>query len=71
MDQVSEIASQILRYLDEHPEAADSVGAIARWWLHESDEAEVGLAVEQLVARGQLVASTRSGERSYSRVRRR
>jgi Fe2+ or Zn2+ uptake regulation protein len=30
---VTEIQAEVLGYLDEHPEAADSVEAIQRWWL--------------------------------------
>jgi Fe2+ or Zn2+ uptake regulation protein len=30
---VTEIQAEVLGYLDEHPEAADSIEAIQRWWL--------------------------------------
>jgi Fe2+ or Zn2+ uptake regulation protein len=30
---LSEIKSEVLGYLEEHPDAADSVEAIQQWWL--------------------------------------
>lgn len=48
--------TEILRYFDAHPHAADSVPGIAKWWLsRRAYEKSVGLvqeAVDGLVAKG-------------------
>lgn len=55
---VQEIASAIRRYIHVHPEAADSVDGIHRWWLEPAlrDESphRVDTAVGRLVAEGVL-----------------
>lgn len=33
--QLTDVAEAILRYLDEHPHAADTAKGIAEWWLPE------------------------------------
>lgn len=55
---VTALAAEILRYLDRHPNAADTIEGIAQWWLstqrlHDS-VAQVQAAVDALVDR-QLV----------------
>ena len=56
--QVDHVAREISRYLDEHPNAADSIEGIAEWWLvRQRFEETVGLvqqAVEYLVEQGQV-----------------
>jgi hypothetical protein len=65
-------AKQILRYLHTHPEAADTVRGVTRWWLwqHQSwvtDEL-VEKALERLFQEGVMNrAITRSGEFIYRR----
>lgn len=51
-----ELAKQILSYLQEHPEAADTLEGIAFWWLHSQriDETvnSIHQALQQLKAEG-------------------
>ncbi|WP_436314033.1 hypothetical protein [Variovorax sp. LjRoot84] len=60
--QIAEVVETILRYITAHPDACDSLEGISDWWLarqrHEDARSEVAAAVEQLVARGQIEAST-------------
>lgn len=50
---MAEIDAAILEYLDEHPDAVDSVRGIATWWLGRelSDIPIVEAALARLVAR--------------------
>ena len=56
--QVEIVAREISRYLEEHPNAADSVEGIAEWWLlRQRFDDTVGLvqqAIESLVKQGQV-----------------
>jgi hypothetical protein len=45
-----EVLETIMRYLDSHPDAADTVEGIAEWWLPRALCADVPL-VEQALAR--------------------
>jgi hypothetical protein len=51
-----EVAEQVARYLDAHPEASDTVEGIAKWWLSRQrldDTRElVRAALDLLIARG-------------------
>ena len=55
---VGAIARAIHRYVIAHPDAADTVEGIHRWWLlptlHEESIMRVEEAVEQLVSEGVL-----------------
>ena len=57
-DAVTEIKTEVLHYLAEHPSAADSVEGIRQWWLLERigrySLRRVQLAVDQLVYAGYL-----------------
>jgi Fe2+ or Zn2+ uptake regulation protein len=46
----SELCQRILRYLHEHPEAADSLEGIASWWLPPSGPAVSTEAVREALA---------------------
>lgn len=68
------VEGAIVRYLAEHPDAADSAKGIARWWLagHGQRDCidEVREALERLRQRGVVTARTLpSGERIYSALR--
>lgn len=55
-DEIAEVARQIERYLDAHPNAADSAEGILRWWLtrqrYEESVGKVLQALEQLLQQG-------------------
>jgi hypothetical protein len=59
------IARQILRYVDEHPQAKDTIEGISQWWLtHEGGRYKVGeveRAVLRLVSADLIVANERKG----------
>lgn len=61
-EDVTEIAAQIERYLATHPEAADSLGGITRWWLtrqrYEESAQQVMRAIESLVSAGKVETRT-------------
>lgn len=71
---LTEVALAIHRYIDAHPNAADSIDGILRWWLTRqlvSDSASaVQTALDQLEARG-LISHTRlaDGRLVYQRVK--
>lgn len=58
-DAVEEIARQIVRYLDRHPNAADTFDGIHRWWLSrirfEDAAREVQAALDGLIVRGNVI----------------
>lgn len=56
-EQLNEVAGAVLRYLDGHPDAADTVDGIAKWWLPPPccvDTGTVHSALVRLVAQGAL-----------------
>ena len=59
------VARQVVRYLDAHPDASDTVEGIARWWLArqrlEDAKEIVRTALDLLVDRGVLQARTLPG----------
>ncbi len=71
-DAVQEAAGHILAYLERHPRAADTAMGIAEWWVRKQSasisDAEVELALEQLVSSGFMEAkSTPGGDRLFMR----
>jgi hypothetical protein len=56
---VNTIADEIARYLKDHPDAADSLEGIRRWWLPrvrlEETTAQLEEALEDLLRRGVVV----------------
>ena len=70
---VRAIADEIARYLERHPEAADSVEGIRRWWItrqrFEESLAATQRALDYLEQQG-VVAKKRFGDQSvYHLVR--
>lgn len=57
-EDIVEIARQIERYLAAHPNAADSLEGILRWWLtrqrYEDSAQQVRRALEQLLQQGTI-----------------
>jgi hypothetical protein len=55
------LANQLLHYLAQHPDAADTAENIRRWWLPrgaaEYRESDVQAALDWLAERGALVRS--------------
>jgi hypothetical protein len=51
---VRSAAEQIERYLEDHPNAADTVKGIAAWWLPDAPEPIVQAALDDLVRRGSV-----------------
>ena len=58
-EQVLTLARGIERYLEKHPNAADSLEGIQRWWLirnrYAEDTLKVERALERLIAKGIVV----------------
>jgi len=54
----AEVASAVLGYLRRHPDAADTLEGIVRWWLpqqrYETEKARIEQVLEALVADGAL-----------------
>lgn len=68
------ISEEIQRYLCNHPNAADSVEGITKWWLtrqrYEEATTVVKKALEILIARGVVAQSTNADDqRIYSKRR--
>jgi len=68
-DEEIEIARAILRYLQGHPEAKDTLEGIAQWWLlrewNERRVAEVERAVSFLVSEELVLQTSRTGLPPY------
>ena len=64
-EDIEEIASQIERYLKNHPNAADSLDGILHWWLtrqrYEESAQHVRQALERLLRRGTITARVMIG----------
>jgi hypothetical protein len=61
----AEIARRILIYLEENPEAQDSIEGILQWWLLERtvhyEKIRVEQVIEELVSRDFIVARQNAG----------
>jgi hypothetical protein len=70
-DRVTGVAAALVRYLEEHPNAADTEDGIGRWWLEpgSATAAEVSSALERLIRAGS-VERTQVGARLVFRARR-
>lgn len=71
---IDALATAIRRYLLDHPNAADTLEGVARWWLAggagEAWLSTVQRAIEQLVKRGEMVGQTlRDGTVIYERTK--
>lgn len=71
--EVKRAADLIERYLASHPQAADSLDGIVRWWLarqcYEEARAVAGEAVARLVDRGVMRVRRGPGRRAiYERA---
>jgi hypothetical protein len=49
-DDARPVAAEIIRYLREHSEAADTVEGVARWWLGRQRHEEAVATVERAMA---------------------
>jgi len=67
------VAYQIARYLEEHPNAADTLDGVAQWWLlrqrYQESRKTVETALAWLVEQGLVTKSTTAGgQEIYSRT---
>lgn len=71
-DTTWEVALKILRYLDQNPNAADTVEGILEWWLPEQsiyeEEKVVKRALDEMVKRNLVLASRSSDARRHYRL---
>jgi len=74
MDRASRIASEVLFYLLEHPDAQDTLQGITDWWLMERRIREqrllVKAALAELVAGGLVLEERRDGVQIRYRINR-
>jgi hypothetical protein len=65
----TQVTREILAYLAEHPDAADTLEGIAEWWLLEQQikcsMTHVQGAVDELVADGLLIKRSSEGLPAY------
>jgi len=72
-NEITQLASEIVSYLDHHPQAADSAKGIAQWWLKRQRLSiavdNVSLALELLCHEGKIKKNrSASGDVVYSRT---
>ena len=69
----SPIASKVVEYLRQHPQAMDTATGIAEWWIPEVgkqvDKLEMERALDELVQKG-LVERVGAGVRAHYRLKR-
>jgi hypothetical protein len=72
--EVERLAREVLRYLNRHPGASDTIEGIAQWWIAkqrlEDTLVHVQAAVDQLVERHLIEASQGAAGRTSYRLRR-
>ena len=68
--EVARLALEIKRYLDSHPNAADSLDGVVGWWLArqrvEDSAITVRLALDWLVAQGYAAKQELGGKMIYT-----
>jgi len=71
-DTTSEVTLKILRYLDQNPNAADTVDGILEWWLPKQsiyeEEKVVKRALDELVKQNLILATRSSDARRHYRL---
>jgi hypothetical protein len=71
-DTTSEVTLKILRYLDQNPNAADTVDGILEWWLLKQsiyeEEKVVKRALDELVKQNLILATRSSDARRHYRL---
>jgi hypothetical protein len=71
-DTTSEVALRILRYLDQNPNAADTVEGILEWWLPKQsvyeEEKVVKSALDEMVKQNLILATQSSDARRHYRL---
>lgn len=71
-DSIWEIALRVLRYLDENPQASDTLEGILHWWLLDriivEEEEAVKQALTQLVERNLIIAAQTTDARLHYRL---
>lgn len=71
-DSTSEVALKILRYLDQNPNAADTVEGILEWWLPKQsiyeEEKVVKRALDEMVKRNLILTTRSSDARKHYRL---
>ena len=69
---VKKTASEIKRYLESRPNAAETVDGVARWWLtrqrFDDSKSLVHAALEYLVEQGDVRKRKTGGKEVYSRA---
>ena len=70
----SEIASEILKYLADHPNATDTLNGVVQWWFPERTIRfqldQVKQALDELVAKGMVTEQKRSDSKIVYRANR-
>ena len=71
-DTTREVALKILRYLDQNPNAADTVEGILEWWLPKQsiyeEEKVVKRTLDEMVKRNLILATRSSDARRHYRL---
>lgn len=71
-DTTAEVTLKLLRYLDQNPNAADTVDGILEWWLPKQsiyeEEKVVKRALDELVKRNLILATRASDDRRHYRL---
>jgi Fe2+ or Zn2+ uptake regulation protein len=69
---IAQMAEAIKRYLQQHPQAADTLDGVVNWWLlrqrYETATSIVGKALNQLVEQGELTTITTTGGKTIYRL---
>lgn len=69
IDDINCVAKQIEDYLSAHPNAADSIEGIVKWWLvrqqYERRYDIVNKALQVLLTKGAVLKSTKAGNVVY------